>query len=87
LRSRIAGASSSDAVAMKTTLAIPILNRRMAVRHENGGLQNHPYLGDMPNGEHCWHSATVPLDRLPDWDWYDTCAHLKCHAVRQHWLG
>jgi hypothetical protein len=20
----------------------------------------------------------VPLDRLPDWDWFDICAHLKC---------
>jgi hypothetical protein len=20
----------------------------------------------------------VPLDRLPDWDWYDVLAHLKC---------
>jgi hypothetical protein len=26
----------------------------------------------------CWHPAVVPLDRLPDWDWYDVCAHLKC---------
>jgi hypothetical protein len=26
----------------------------------------------------CWHWAAVPLDRLPDWDWYDICAHLKC---------
>jgi hypothetical protein len=23
-------------------------------------------------------SAAVPLDRLPDWDWSDVCAHLKC---------
>lgn len=35
-------------------------------------------LDDISNGERCWHSATVPLDRLPDWDWYDICAHLKC---------
>jgi len=26
----------------------------------------------------CWHYAIVPLDRLPDWGWYDVCAHLKC---------
>ena len=26
----------------------------------------------------CWHNAAVPLDRLPDWDWRDICAHLKC---------
>ena len=19
----------------------------------------------------CWHSSAMPLDRLPDWDWYD----------------
>ncbi len=35
-------------------------------------------LGDMPDGKRCWHQATVPLDSLPDWDWYDICAHLKC---------
>jgi hypothetical protein len=29
-------------------------------------------------GPRCWHNARVPLDRLPDWDWYDICAHLKC---------
>ena len=23
------------------------------------------------------HYAEVPLDILPDWDWYDVCAHLK----------
>jgi len=23
-------------------------------------------------------NAEVPLDRLPDWDWYDICAHFKC---------
>jgi hypothetical protein len=26
----------------------------------------------------CWHYAEVPLDGLPDWGWYDICAHLKC---------
>ena len=26
----------------------------------------------------CWHSATVELDRLPDWEWPDILAHLKC---------
>jgi hypothetical protein len=26
----------------------------------------------------CWHWSEVPLDVLPDWDWYDICAHLKC---------
>jgi hypothetical protein len=26
----------------------------------------------------CWHNATIPLDSLPDWPWYDICAHLKC---------
>jgi len=31
-----------------------------------------------PKGERCWHNAEVPLDRLPDWDWQDICAHLRC---------
>jgi hypothetical protein len=26
----------------------------------------------------CWHNAVIPLDRLPEWPWYDICAHLKC---------
>jgi hypothetical protein len=26
----------------------------------------------------CWHFSVVPLDRLPDWGWYDICAHLQC---------
>jgi hypothetical protein len=26
----------------------------------------------------CWHYAEVPFDRLPDWNWYDVCAHFKC---------
>lgn len=25
-----------------------------------------------------WHYAVVPLDELPDWGWYDICAHFKC---------
>jgi hypothetical protein len=28
--------------------------------------------------ERCWHYAEVSLDRLPDWDWRDICAHLRC---------
>jgi hypothetical protein len=43
-------------------------------------------LGDMPNGERCWHSATVPLDRLPDGDWYDICAS-EVYRLRQRGLG
>src|SRR5438270_8405553 len=31
-----------------------------------------------PHDGEVWHYAAVPLDRLPDWDWYDICAHLKC---------
>ena len=31
-----------------------------------------------PTGERCWHWSAVPLDRLPAWDWYDICAHLRC---------
>jgi len=26
----------------------------------------------------CWHWSAVMLDDLPEWDWYDICAHLKC---------
>ena len=26
----------------------------------------------------CWHSAAVKLDDLPDWQWPDILAHLKC---------
>lgn len=30
------------------------------------------------HGPRCYHNAVVPLDRLPEWDWYDICAHLRC---------
>jgi hypothetical protein len=26
----------------------------------------------------CWHYAVVKLDDLPDWEWQDICAHLRC---------
>jgi hypothetical protein len=26
----------------------------------------------------CHHNAAVPLENLPEWDWYDICAHLRC---------
>jgi hypothetical protein len=29
-------------------------------------------------GRRCWHSAAVRLDDLPDWQWPDILAHLKC---------
>jgi hypothetical protein len=31
-----------------------------------------------PAGLRCWHWSAVKLDDLPEWDWYDICAHLKC---------
>jgi hypothetical protein len=47
---------------------------------QGGAVQDHPCLlpRRQTNGERCWHSATVLLDRRPDLDWYDICAHLKC---------
>jgi len=34
----------------------------------------------LPNGYHscCHHSAALNLDELPEWDWYDISAHLRC---------
>jgi hypothetical protein len=29
-------------------------------------------------GPHCHHRSAKKLDDLPDWDWYDISAHLKC---------
>ena len=31
-----------------------------------------------PQGPRCHHSAAKKLDDLPEWDWYDISAHLKC---------
>ena len=31
-----------------------------------------------PDGERCWHSSAVKLDDLPEWQWPDILAHLKC---------
>ena len=28
--------------------------------------------------ERCWHSSAVKLDDLPEWQWPDILAHLKC---------
>lgn len=28
--------------------------------------------------ERCWHSSAVKLDDLPEWQWPDIPAHLKC---------
>jgi hypothetical protein len=42
------------------------------------------YLGPerLPNGYHsrCHHNDRLRLTELPDWDWYDISAHLKCTA-------
>jgi hypothetical protein len=34
----------------------------------------------MPETYHqcCHHSGRLKLDALPDWDWYDISAHLRC---------
>jgi hypothetical protein len=26
----------------------------------------------------CYHTARLSLDELPEWDWYDISAHLRC---------
>jgi hypothetical protein len=36
------------------------------------------YCMGRPASPRCYHSAAVRLDDLPDWEWYDICAHLKC---------
>jgi hypothetical protein len=36
------------------------------------------YCVGRPAGPRCHHSAALKLEDLPDWDWYDICAHLKC---------
>jgi hypothetical protein len=35
---------------------------------------------ELPNGYHsrCHHNGRLYLAELPDWDWYDISAHLKC---------
>jgi hypothetical protein len=34
-----------------------------------------PYRDSRPR---CWHTAQLKLDDLPDWQWPDILAHLKC---------
>jgi hypothetical protein len=29
-------------------------------------------------GHRCHHNSRLCLDNLPDWNWYDISAHLKC---------
>jgi len=31
-----------------------------------------------PHGPRCLHWAAKKLEDLPEWDWYDISAHLKC---------
>jgi hypothetical protein len=35
---------------------------------------------ELPKGYHsrCHHNGRINLADLPDWDWYDISAHLKC---------
>lgn len=35
---------------------------------------------ELPNGYHsrCHHNGRLYLAELPDWDWFDISAHLKC---------
>jgi hypothetical protein len=37
-------------------------------------------LGDLPDDKYtrCHHIGRIALADLPDWDWYDISAHLKC---------
>jgi hypothetical protein len=28
--------------------------------------------------QRCYHTARLSLDELPEWDWYDISAHLRC---------
>jgi hypothetical protein len=67
-------------MAKKTADVIPLLDQGRPSDAKARGFKTILGLlpGDLPNGERCWHSAIVSLDRLPDWERYDICAHLKC---------
>jgi hypothetical protein len=76
------GATSRHAVASKTEFPIALLARRDAVRHEGRRIQDYSSLLRRPARwrprERCWHSSAVKLDDLPEWQWPDILAHLKC---------
>lgn len=69
-------------MAPQTQSPTSLLGHRPACRHEGGGLLHHPSLlrrsTDRDPRPRCWHYSVVPLDRLPNWGWYDICSHLKC---------
>jgi hypothetical protein len=74
--------SLRDAVAPKTEFAIALLVEQPASGCEGERIPDHHGLLRRPPDRdprpRCWHNAEAPLDRLPDWDWSDICAHLKC---------
>jgi hypothetical protein len=67
------------ALASKTCFAIALLVRRRSVALESRGLQNNlGLLHGAAGGPRCHHWSAKNLDDLPEWDWYDISAHLKC---------
>jgi hypothetical protein len=71
-----------DALASETRLAPSLLDGRHTHRCKGRRLQVDPdLLRRPPVGDQrprCWHSAALNLDDLPDWQWPDILAHLKC---------
>ena len=67
---------------LKTEFAIALLVEQPASGCEGERIPDHHGLLRRPPDRdprpRCWHNAEAPLDRLPDWDWSDICAHLKC---------
>jgi hypothetical protein len=67
------------ALASKTRFPIAVLVWRLAFQSEIRRLQKHSGILRRPaQGPRCHHWSSKKLDDLPEWDWYDISAHLKC---------
>jgi hypothetical protein len=68
------------AMASKASFPIALLVRRLAIQSEVRRLEKASWfitLG-LAQGPRCRHWSAKKLDDLPEWDWYDISAHLKC---------
>jgi hypothetical protein len=69
----------AHALATKTRISVALSVRRFTVTIEGCRIRRiRVYCMGRRAGPRCYHSAELRLDDLPDWDWYDICAHLKC---------
>ena len=80
--------SSSHALATKTTLTIPVLDKRAAVKRKGGGLQNHPCLLPTTCGTANDAGTVRPCRLIACPIGIRTSLRApEMYAVRQHWMG